>query len=216
LHRSRAADAPASVLHAEGTGLIAAARFDRLLRPETEQRMSPPRRTKSGVDSVTKGNTGEFYALAELSRHGWTAAQTPRNSRVYDILAKKGSRRIDVRVKTKTSDARVFQWNAKDDGSVFVEISDNDFCILVDIPEAHDQFPLFYVVPTQTLHEWLSADFKAWLETPGPIKAQRSAENRRRLFYMDDDKSKLGHGYRIRLNPYLGNWKSLEGPSSDS
>jgi hypothetical protein len=171
--------------------------------------MSLPRRTKSGVDSVTKGNTGEFYALAELSRHGWTAAQTPRNSHIYDILAKKAR-------EDKTFDARVFQWNAKDDGSVFVDISDNDFCILVDIPETHDQFPLFYVVPTQTLNEWLSAYFKGWLETPGPIKAQRSAENRRRLFYVDDDEGKLGHGYRIKLKPYLANWKSLEDASSDS
>src|ERR1700726_2782126 len=95
--------------------------------------MKLPQRTKSGLDSVTKGNTGEFYALAELSRHGWIAAQTPRNSHVYDILARKEERHIDTRVKTKTSDAHVFQWNAKEDGGVFGKISQNDFCILVDI-----------------------------------------------------------------------------------
>ena len=173
--------------------------------------MKPPKRTRSGVDSVTKGNTGEFYALAELSRHGWVAAQTPRNSHVYDILARKGSRHVDVRVKTKTSDAHVFQWNAKKDGGVFGEIGDADFCILVDIPESPDQFPLFYVVPTKKLHDWLSTEFKTWLETPGPIKKQRSPDNKRRLFYVDDDEAKPGHGYKIKLRPYLGNWKILEG-----
>jgi len=172
--------------------------------------MKPPKRTKSGVDSVTKGNTGEFYALAELSRHGWVAAQTPRNSHVYDILARKRSRHVDVRVKTKTSDAHVFQWNAKKDGGIFGEIGQTDFCILVDIPESHDQFPRFYVVPTQILHDWLTMDFKTWLETPGPIKKQRSADNKRRLFYMDDDETKQGHGYLVKLKPYLGNWKILE------
>jgi hypothetical protein len=172
--------------------------------------MKLPKRTKSGLDSVTKGNMGEFYALAELSRHGWVAAQTPRNSHVYDIIARKGSRHVDVRVKTKTSDAHVFQWNAKEDGGAFGTIGEADFCILVDIPENQEQFPAFYVVPTNVLHEWLSADFKTWVETPGPIKKQRSRENKRRLFYMDDDETKLSHGYNVKLREYRSNWKILD------
>src|SRR5580693_8053861 len=99
------------------------------------------KRTKSDMDSVMKGNTGEFYALAELSRRGWTAAQTARNTRVYDILARRGPEQIAVRVKTKTSDAHVFQWNAKEDGKIFGDIGVQDFCILVDIPASQDEFP---------------------------------------------------------------------------
>jgi hypothetical protein len=169
------------------------------------------KRTKSGVDSVMKGNTGEFYVLAELSRRGWTAAQTARNTRVYDILARKDSQQVAIRVKTKTSDARVFQWNAKDDGGIFGEIGTNDFCVLVDIPASQDEIPQFYIVPTQVLHEWLNADFKTWLNTPGKIKKQHSPDNRRRLFYTDDDTSMNSHGYLIKLKPYLSNWKILEG-----
>jgi len=170
-----------------------------------------PRRTKSGMDSVMKGNTGEFYALAELSRRGWTAAQAARNARLYDILARKGDHQVALRVKTKTSDARVFQWNAKKDGRIFGEIGTNDFCILVDIPESHDEFPKFYIVPTKTLDGWLRKDFKTWLSTPGKIKKQHSADNKRRLFYMDDDVGEFGHGYRVRLEPYRAKWKLLEG-----
>ncbi|HEX3797384.1 MAG TPA: hypothetical protein VH413_01685 [Verrucomicrobiae bacterium] len=167
------------------------------------------KRTKSGVDSVLKGNTGEFYALAELSRHGWTAAQTARNTRLYDILARKDSRQVALRVKTKTSDALVFQWNAKPDGRIFGEIGADDFCILVDIPESHDEFPQFYIVPTKVLEGWLIEDFNTWLETPGKIKQQRSAANKRRLFYMDEDASKSGHGYLTKLSSYR-DWKILE------
>ena len=89
-----------------------------------------PKRTKSGMNSVMKGNTGEFYALAELSRRGWTAAQTARNTRVFDILARKDARQVGIRVKTKTSDARVFQWNAKENGEIFPDLGVNDFTIL--------------------------------------------------------------------------------------
>ena len=169
-----------------------------------------PPRTKSGMDSVMKGNTGEFYALAELSRRGWTAAQTARNTRIYDILARKGELQVAIRVKTKTSDARVFQWNAKDDGQIFIELSKNDFCILVDMPESHEEFPQFYIVPTPILHDWLTGDFREWVSTPGPIKAQRNPDNKRRLFYVDDDVDKTAHGYAVKLKPYLANWNILE------
>ena len=167
-------------------------------------------RTKSGMDTVMKGNTGEFYALAELSRRGWTAAQTARNTRIYDILARKGAQQVALRVKTKTSDARGFQWSAKKDGTIFGDIGLNDFCILVDIPESHDEFPQFYIVPTKKMNDWLAADFILWLGTPGPIKEQHSADSKHRMMNMDDNEGKTSHGYLIKLKPYRANWERLE------
>jgi hypothetical protein len=161
------------------------------------------------MDSVLKGNTGEFYVLAELSRRGWIAAQTPRNSRAYDILARKHDWQIGIRVKTKTSDSRIFQWNAKEDGEIFLGLGARDFCVLVEIPEG-EAYPLFYIVPTETVRDWLIKDFSVWLSTPGARGQQRSAGNKRRLFYLDGDETKLSRGYRKRLAPYLGKWSNLE------
>jgi hypothetical protein len=48
------------------------------------------KKNDSNMGRMLKGNTGEFYALAELSRKGWAAAQTARNTRAYDILARGG------------------------------------------------------------------------------------------------------------------------------
>jgi hypothetical protein len=65
----------------------------------------------------------------------------------------------------------------------------------------HNVLPGPYAcVPTKKLDQWLTADFKLWLETPGPRKAQRSADNKRRLILMDDD----------RLKPYRQKWELLE------
>ncbi|HJZ45505.1 MAG TPA: hypothetical protein VJ233_17485 [Hyphomicrobiaceae bacterium] len=161
------------------------------------------------MDSVLKGNTGEYYVLAELSRRGWIAAQTPRNSRAYDVLARKGDRQVGIRVKTKTSDARIFQWNAKHDGEIFLDIGANDFCALVEIPDG-DAYPLFYIVPTETIREWLTGDFKTWVSTPGARGQQRSVTNKRRVFYLDGDETKTARGYRKKLQAYLGRWDSLE------
>src|SRR5258708_28629289 len=97
------------------------------------------------VPSAFAGNAGEFFVLAELTRRGWTAALTARNNRAYDILAKRGDAFAGIRVKTKTSISTVFQWNAKADGQIFLELSQqNDFCILVDIPELAGA-PTYYI-----------------------------------------------------------------------
>ena len=168
------------------------------------------KRTKSGMNSVMKGNTGEFYVLAELSRRGWTAAQTARNTRAFDILARKDTHQVGIRVKTKTSDARVFQWNAKDNGEIFPDIGDKDFTILVDIPASPAEFPQFYILRTEILDGWLKEDFIVWKTTPGKIKQQRDPKNKRRLFYVDNAPHLPGHGYLTKLSPHLSDWKILE------
>jgi hypothetical protein len=173
--------------------------------PERRERMA---KSKPDMGSMLKGNTGEFYALAELSRKGWTAAQTARNTRAYDILARKGTRQVALRVKTKTSDARGFRWNAKKDGTIFHDQGRDDYCILVDIPE--DGHPTFYIVPTKEIHDWLVADFKTWRDTSGIRKPERSADNARHLIYMDEDTTKPGHGYKAKLQPYFGKWTILD------
>jgi hypothetical protein len=114
------------------------------------------------MDSEIKGNAGEFYVLAELSRRGWTAAQTARNTRAFDILARQGSKQVAIRV-----------------------------------------------VPTETLNRWLQEDFDLWVNTPGPIKAQRSKDNTRRIIHVDDNTAKIGHGYRAKLEQYIGKWDTL-------
>jgi len=156
-----------------------------------------------------KGNTGEYYVLAELSRRGWTAAPTARNTRAYDILARKGERQIAIRVKTKTADAQVFQWNAKTDGTIFQLLGVDDFCILVDIPRGHEEFPSLYIVPTNVIDAWLQKDFQDCIRTPGPRKTQRDPTDRRRILHLDDHDTRVGHGYRTKLGGYRS-WKILE------
>jgi hypothetical protein len=60
------------------------------------------------------------------------------------------------------------------------------------------------------IDKWLRDDFTSWVTTPGAKGQQRAEDNKRRLFYVDDDASKLGHGYRQKLAPYKGAWKLLE------
>ena len=159
------------------------------------------------------GNAGEFYVMAELTRRGWTAAMTARNNRAYDIIAKKAERYISLRVKTKTAKSSVFRWNARKDDEIFLELSrkrnSSDYCVLVDIPEG-EQHPVFYVVPTHEINSWLKSDFEKWVETPGRKGRRHNPTNKVRLFYVDKDESRLGHGYAEKLGPYRNAWGKLE------
>jgi hypothetical protein len=147
------------------------------------------------VSSAFAGNAGEFFVLAELTRRGWTAALTARNNRAYDILAKRGDEFAAIRVKTKTSPFSLFQWNAKPNGDIFLEMTEQcDFCALVDIPEVGDSSPVY---------------FNTWVTTPGAEGQQRAADNKRRLFYVDDETQKLSHGYSQKLAPFRGAWNLL-------
>jgi hypothetical protein len=161
-------------------------------------------------DAVMVGNAGEFFVLAELTRRGWTAAMTARNNRAYDILARKREAQVSLRVKTKTWKANVFRWNAKKDGTIFLDLSrKGDFCVLVDIPEG-TAYPDFYVVPSHEVDGWLHADFKKYLTIKGPKGQEHSPNSKIRLFYIDDDGSRCGHGYGPKLKKYRDAWNIME------
>jgi hypothetical protein len=162
------------------------------------------------IPAAFVGKSGEFFVLAELTRRGWTAAPTARNNRAYDILAKRGDDFAGIRVKSKAGPFTLFQWNAKPSGNIFLDMTaERDFCVLVDIPEDGNAGPIYYVVPTSLIDKWLRDDFRTWVTTPGAKGQQRAENNKRRIFYVDDDTSKSAHGYRQKLAPYLGAWNLL-------
>ena len=162
------------------------------------------------IPSAFAGNAGEFFVLAELTRRGWTAALTARNNRAYDILAKRGDELAAIRVKTKTPLSDAFQWNAKANGEIFLEATNQgDFCVLVDIPEDANVGPIYYIVPTPLIDKWLKEDFQVWVTTPGAKGQQRAKDNTRRIIHLDGNSTRLSYGYRQKLAPYKGAWETL-------
>jgi hypothetical protein len=98
------------------------------------------------VGSAFAGNAREFFVFAKLTRRGWTAALTARNNRAHDILVKRGEGFAAIRVEIKTSAFTLFQWNAKPNGSIFLEMTEqHDFCVLVDIRDDSDRSPHYVV-----------------------------------------------------------------------
>lgn len=151
---------------------------------------------KAGKSSIV-GAAGEYFVMAELLRQGWIAGLTPRGAPDFDILATKGERTIQIRVKTKTADSNLFRWNRRKDGNVFrAPIGENDFCVLADIGRTP---PEYYIIPTARVEKGLQQFFTKWLEG----KSTRNADNPIIAFKLGrDDHDKW-------LLPFRDNWKAL-------
>jgi len=142
-----------------------------------------PEHAEKGLGTLV-GNAGEYFAMAELLRRGWIAALAPRNAPAFDILATRGGRTVRIRVKTRSAaKADKWQWNAKADGTTFPELgeSDDDFTVLVTLPEEARERPAYHVVPTAAVDErlrWRQAEFE---------KRGGSPENRHRCLILKED-----------------------------
>ena len=156
-------------------------------------------RIKAGKGTLL-GDAAEHFVLAELLRREIVAALAPRNMPSYDILAINGTNSAKVRVKSKTA-ADTFVWNAKKDGTIFTDVTPNDFSVLVDMGASTDAH-VYYVVPTSDLESRLDLSYQEWLKTPGKRGQPHKPNKMRRL---DDP------GWREWLAAYKGSngWSRL-------
>jgi len=157
-------------------------------------------RIKAGEGSLI-GNTGEYYVVAELLKRGIIAAQTPRNVIAFDILATNGARTVKIRVKTKSAQYDHYQWNIKQDGTIFRMLEKkDDYVVLVNLNPGNQRCD-FFVVPTIIIDKWLRDDFDKWVSTPGAKGQQRDRDNKgRHLEY---------HKYVDILKKYQDAWGDM-------
>jgi len=130
------------------------------------------------------GNAGEHFVMAELLRRECVAALAPRNAPAFDILATRGGRTVRIRVKTRSAaKADKWQWTAKADWTIFPELgdADDDFTVLVTLPEDPRERPAYHIVPTASVDDrlrWRQEEFE---------KRGGSAENRHRCLIIKED-----------------------------
>lgn len=149
--------------------------------------MSKTSRLSTGLTGIA----GEYFVGAELSRHGYVASITLRNTRGIDILASNTDATKSVGIQVKTNQGRGKKWilNAK----IEREVATNLFFVFVrlnglDAPEYH-------IVPRAHVVKYVSEDHKQWLSKPGR-KGQAHKDNSIRNFADIDQK-------------YLNRWELL-------
>ena len=157
---------------------------------------------KAGLGALI-GNAGEHYVMAELLKRGIIAALAPRNAPGFDIFASKGNKTARIRVKTKSEEYDIWQWNARKDRIIFRELSEeDDFTVLVHLALDHCDL-VFFIIPTKLLEGWLVHDFEEWLATPGRGGRPHSPDNRKRHLHYEN--------YQEIMEKYRNNWDILWG-----
>ena len=101
------------------------------------------------VSSILVGVAGEYFAAAELSRRGYIASITLRNTKGIDIIAtnEKGSKSINIQVKTSSKSSKG-GWILNQKAEQMSE--KNLFYIFVTIPK-NNEIPSFHIVPSKDL-----------------------------------------------------------------
>jgi len=136
--------------------------------------------TKNGDDKlpgVLVGVAGEYLVDGELSRRGYIASLTLRNTRGIDILASNRDATKAVGIQVKTCQQAAARWvmtkKAEED------LAENLFYVFVCIPPG--AAACFHIVPRKTVAHRVRDDHEKWRASPGR-RGQAHRESTVRVF----------------------------------
>ncbi len=106
------------------------------------------------------GISGEYFVAGELTRRGFIASITLRNSEGIDIICTTpdSARQISIQVKTSKINKPSWILNKKSEN----KHSKNFFYIFVIIPNITSK-PEYYIVPSKNVSDFISKSHKNWL-----------------------------------------------------
>lgn len=116
------------------------------------------------LSTVFSGIAGEYFVAAELSRRGYIASITLRNTDGVDVLCanKQTTRSIGIQVKTNRGSNRIWLMNQKAEDYM----SDNLFYIFVNLND-NLKSPEYFIVPSKIASKHVKESHSNWLEAPG-------------------------------------------------
>lgn len=95
--------------------------------------------------TIQTGIAGEFFVAGELSKRGWIATLTAKNTPDVDVLASRPTGDVHARIQVKTrSPAYAYAHRV---GRKLKLVGERDFLVLVDLGN-EDETPEYWVIPT--------------------------------------------------------------------
>ncbi len=118
---------------------------------------------KTKIPSILAGVAGEYLVAGELSRRGWIASLTLRNTRGVDILASNSELTRSVGIQVKTSQLPRPAWLLNQRAE---SLADEHYYYVFVRLNGFGQ-PKFYIVPSQVVAEYTRRTHQEWLRQPG-------------------------------------------------
>lgn len=119
---------------------------------------------RSRLTPTLCGIAGEYLVAAELSRRGYVASLTLRNTRGIDILASnlEATKSIGIQVKTNQGSRADWMLNQKVETQ---DVAKNLFFVFVALNGLG--VPTFHIVPRKDVAMFAKESHEQWLKTPG-------------------------------------------------
>ena len=110
--------------------------------------------------NILTGVSGEYFVAAELSRLGYIASITLRNTRGVDILCSNSdaSKHVSIQVKTSKESGNIWMLNKKSEEY----FSPNHFYVFVTL-NGKEQ-PKFFIVPSKIVANHTKSSHQKWLK----------------------------------------------------
>ncbi len=128
-------------------------------------------------NKILTGVAGEYFVAAELSRRGYVASLTLRNTRGIDILASNTDATKSVGIQVKTNSGQKPQWLLSQKAES--DTAENLFYIFVSLNGT--DAPEYYIVPRVEVAKCVRESHAAWLARPG-LDGIAHRDNAMRLF----------------------------------
>lgn len=155
--------------------------------------------SQANRNKLLTGIAGAHYVAAELSKLGYLATMTSRNTEGIDILAsnRDGSKVVSLQIKASSNKQYTRSW-------ILSEKQENHyskslFYVFVDLNIDTEERPDFYIVPSKIVADYIKKTHQKWLKTPGK-KGKKHKNTDMRLFEIYDDKI---------AKKYHNNWDGL-------
>ncbi|OGI82787.1 hypothetical protein A3E95_02200 [Candidatus Nomurabacteria bacterium RIFCSPHIGHO2_12_FULL_44_22b] len=151
------------------------------------------------MDTIFAGITGEYFVAGELSRRGYIATVSLRNTAHVDILASNGKKAVNIQVKTKRK--KVSDGWAMGNKPLEVKKEWQDvFYVFVDLPIELEEKIGYYVIPKNDLNETVENNFQEHKKTPRRNGMPRTTQMR--IF-------RIKEYPKFQTGKYENNWDSI-------
>lgn len=144
------------------------------------------------ISKGLSGVAGEYFVAAELSRRGYIASITLRNTRAFDILVTNAHATRSVGIQVKTNQNSKKDWVLTEKAECLE--SEQLFYVFVNL-NGLDMLPTYHVVPSKVVADHCKTGHANWLQTPGKLGQQRRDNSMRK--------------YDDRHDVYLSAWHLL-------
>ena len=146
---------------------------------------------RSRLSTGLSGVAGEYFVAAELSRRGYVASLTLRNTRGIDILASNSDATLSVGIQVKTNQGHGKEWMLNQ--KIEQDVATNLVFVFVRLNDLGT--PEYYVAPRADVARFATTNHRKWLSTPGRNGQKHRDTNMRK--FADPG------------NKYLGRWELL-------